>query len=73
MKWNLKESWYDKGQKGKCGFIRQTKEILTFPSFKLSSEGYGPVSDTRRHDGKISLLFLDVNVAEPPPLLFFHW
>lgn len=72
MKCSLRESWYDKGQKAKCGFIWWTKEILTCPSFKLSSEGYGPASDTGEHDCKIPLLFLDVNITEPPPLLRFH-
>lgn len=72
MKCSLRESWYDEGQKAKCGFIWWTKEILTCPSFKLYSKGYGPASDTGEHDCKIPLLFLDVNITEPPPLLRFH-
>jgi len=72
MKSNLKKSWYDKGQKAKCGYIWWTKEILACPSFTLSSKGYGPALDSGEHNCNIPLLFLDVNITELPPLLLFH-
>lgn len=64
MKFNLKESWYDKRQK--------VKYRLVCSSLKLSSEGYGPALDTGEHDRKIPLLFLDFNITEPPHLLFLQ-
>lgn len=68
----MKEAWRDKGQKAKCVYIFGGLKKYKPVHHLLSNEGYGPASETREHDCKIPLLFLDVEITEPRFLLLFH-